>query len=407
MKDKEKKIFKIAVVIMLIVLSFTAGNYKSIIGKDKVVLSRNDYNTLMENQKFKNLIPLKSLIEENFLFDVDEEKLEENVYKGLFQGLGDPYSVYMNSDEFKSLIESSEGEFAGVGIVVSATEDGYITVVSAVEDTPAAKAGIKSGDRIVKVGDESFTGEQMDQAVDLMRGKPGSTVKLTLSRPKKDAEDEIIEVELKREIITMRTVKSQMMDENIGYIAISQFDNHTYEDFKSDYEKLKKDGAKSIVLDLRGNPGGVMNTTVEIADMLLPEGPIVKTVDKAGNEHIEKSGKDMEDLPIVILVNEGSASASEVLTGALRDYDIAKVVGTNTFGKGIVQKVFPLTKDRENGPGVKLTVSEYFTPKGVKIHKKGIEPDYIVEFPDDFEGKIGPDNIDEDIQLQKAIEVIK
>lgn len=408
MKETWKKIVAFLLALTVIVTSFMAGNYMSIATKNKVIMSREEYEKIVNGGgNFKNLQPLKELIKNNFLFEIDDNKLEEYVYKGLFQGLEDPYSVYMNKDEFKSLMESSKGEFAGVGIVVTATEDGFITVVSAIEGTPAHKAGIQSGDRIIKVGEENFSGEQMDKAVEIMRGKPGTEVKLTLSRPQKDKKNEIVEVKLKREIITMRTVSSRILDGDIGYISISQFDQHTYDEFKKDFGDLKSKGAKKIVLDLRGNPGGVMSSTVDIADMLLPEGPIVKTVDKHGEETIENSDKKMEDLPIVVLVNQGSASASEVLTGALRDYDIAKIVGTKTFGKGIVQKIYPLTKDKENGPGVKLTVSEYFTPKGVKIHKEGIEPDYIVELPEDFKGSIGPDNLNEDIQLQKAIEVIQ
>lgn len=408
LKETWKKIAVFLLAIVVIVTSFMAGNYMSIATKNKVTMSREEYNKLVNGGgNFKNLQPLKELIQNNFLFEIDDNKLEEYLYKGLFQGLEDPYSVYMNKDEFKSLMESSKGEFAGVGIVVTATDDGFITVVSAIEGTPAYKAGIKSGDRIIKVGEENFSGEQMDKAVEIMRGKPGTEVKLTLSRDNKDKKNEIIEVKLKREIITMRTVSSKLLEDNLGYISISQFDQHTYEEFKKDYLDLKSKGAKGIVLDLRGNPGGVMSSTVEIADMLLPEGPIVKTVDKYGKESIENSDKKMEDLPLVVLVNQGSASASEVLTGALRDYDIAKIVGTKTFGKGIVQKIFPLTKEKENGPGVKLTVSEYFTPKGTKINKKGIEPDYVVELPENFKGTLGPDNLKDDIQLQKAIEVIK
>ncbi|MGO4987257.1 S41 family peptidase [Gallicola sp. Sow4_E12] len=397
--DKFKKIW---IVILLITIPFIGG---MIVGDrmDRAVSTNLPANQEKESQReLPRMDELNKLIEENYLFDVDEKKVEESVYKGLFEGLGDPYSVYLNEEEYQSLMESTSGKYAGVGIVVSVSEDNFITVVSPIEGTPAAEAGIRTGDKIVQVDETSYTGKQMDDAVDKMRGEPNTDVILTISRPVKDKADEVFDVTLTRRIIQTHTVKSQILNGNIGYITINQFDENTYKEFSSEYEKVKSEGATGIILDLRNNPGGVLPITVQIADMLLPEGPIVKTVDKKGNEQIESSEASMEDQPMTVLVNQGSASASEILAGALKDYGRAVIIGETTFGKGIVQRIFPLSENVETGPGVKLTISEYYTPKGTKIHGVGVEPDIKIELDKEIT-ELGPDHLDQDEQLQEAI----
>lgn len=396
---------KIWIILLLMIIPFIVGMIVGERMSPGKIDSPEVVKEKVNQRQFPRMDELNKLIEENYLFDVDEKKVEESVYKGLFQGLDDPYSVYLDEEDYQSLMESTSGKYAGVGIVVSVSDDDFITVVSPIEGTPASEAGIRTGDKIIQVDEVSYTGSQMDEAVDKMRGEPNTDVNVTISRPVKDKADEVFDVTLTRRIIQNHTVKSQILNGEIGYITINQFDENTYKEFSSEYNKVKKEGAKGIILDLRNNPGGVLPITVQIADMLLPKGPVVKTVDKHGNEEVESSGASMEDLPMTVIVNEGSASASEILAGALKDYGRAVIMGETTFGKGIVQRIFPLSENVETGPGVKLTISEYYTPKGTKIHEIGVEPDIKSELADDIT-QLGPDHLDQDTQLRDAIDNI-
>lgn len=242
----------------------------------------------------------------------------------------------------------------------------------------------------------------MDAAVKIMKGKPGTDVNLIILREDKEGKKEQIEVNIKREEIRLKSVKASVIDNNIGYIKILSFDDLTYEDFKEELKSLQKQKVKGIVLDLRNNPGGLLDVCAEITDEFLDEGDIVYTETRNGEREYLKSNKKSIDLPLVLLVNEGSASASEILAGAIKDRERGVLVGTKTFGKGIVQRIFKLA----DGSGYKLTVSEYFTPNGTNIHGIGITPDVIIELPEDVT-IIGPENLREDIQLQKAIEIMK
>lgn len=407
--NKLKKVWIVFIIMAIpFVLGLILGQKVNLPGGEDVIISRKEYQSLTngKNNKFPEMEKLEKLIDDYYLFDVDQKKVEENVYKGLFQGLNDPYSVYMNQEEYQGLMESTSGKYAGVGIVVSVSEDNFITVVSPIEGTPAFEAGIRTGDKIIQVNEETFSGHQMEEATEKMRGEPNTDVSITLSRPVEGKVDEVFDVNLTRRMIQMHTVKSKVLKEGIGYLHINQFDENTTNEFNTEYNKLKEANVKGIVLDLRNNPGGLLPVTVQIADILLPKGVIVKTVDKNGNEEVENSSASMEDIPMTVLVNGGSASASEILAGALKDYGRATLVGTQTFGKGIVQRVFPLSENMETGPGVKLTVSEYFTPKGTRIHEVGVTPDIVSELSKEVKAT-GPDNIMEDTQLQDAIENIK
>lgn len=340
----------------------------------------------------------------DFLYDVDDDKVEADLYKGMFAGLGDPYSTYFTGEEFKRLMEDSSGEFAGVGIVITAGKDNLITVVSPIKGTPGEKAGIRTGDKIVAIDGKEYTAAEQDQAVNVMRGKVGDEVTLTIQR-EENGKPTRFDVKIKREIIHVDSVVSRMLDKEVGYVQITSFDEPTAQEFKTQVEQLQKDGAKAIVLDLRNNPGGLLSSCDAIADYLLGECTIVTTVDKNGHEQVTKSDAKENKIPLVLLVNGGSASASEILTGALRDNKRAIAIGTKTFGKGIVQRVYPLGTKLEDG-GYKLTIAEYLTPSGAHIHGKGITPDIIVELPKDTE-KIGPDALSQDTQLQRAITEVR
>ena len=346
---------------------------------------------------------LKTFIQQNFLFDTTEQEMNDGMLKGMFDALEDPYSIYMNPDEFTAMQEDTAGAFGGIGVTVSPdAEDNLITVVAPIKNTPADRAGLRAGDKIIRIEGEDFTADRMDQAVKMMRGEPGTDVTITIRRLSSEKPPEEFDVTITREIINIISAEGQMLDEGVGYVNISSFDENTDRYFDEVMDRLEAEGAKGIVLDLRNNPGGLLDTVLNIADRLLPEGPVLITKSKDGKEIVESSDAKMDDIPMVVLVNEGSASASEILAGAIQDYERAPVIGVTSFGKGIVQRIIPL----EDGSGFKLTVSEYFTPDERKIHEIGVIPDIEVVFePED--PTFGPDVLEQDNQLQRAIEELE
>ena len=331
------------------------------------------------NQLISDMASLKELLDRNFLFDVDEEKLYEGSLKGMFANLGDPYTAYYPREEFSRLIENLDGRYKGIGISVSNSKEGLIKVIQVFEGSPAKEAGIKSGDFIKAVEGKDFAGSELEEAVALIRGEAGTKVKLTLLRiSEENPKGEEINVEVERRDVKVDTVKSQTLNLKgikVGYLRLTAFDDVTWEDFKDQYAKLKNEGVQGLVLDLRNNPGGALDVCLNIADTFLDEGIVVTTEDKDGNVVAEKSDAEYDDIPMVALINENSASASEILAGALKDRGRAKIVGEKSFGKGVVQKIFPL----DNGAGAKITISEYKTPNGEKINKVGVKPDIEVE----------------------------
>lgn len=337
---------------------------------------------------------LKDVIDLKYLEKTDEKTLEENIYKGLLQGLNDPYSVYYTKDEYDALKEETSGSYCGIGALVSQNADtGVITAINVFKGSPAEKAGMKNGDIIFKVEDKEVTGEDLNNVVAKMKGEKDTKVKINVYRT---SEKEYIDLEITRDKVDVPTVEHKMLDKSkgIGYIQITQFEEVTYDQFKEALDDLKKRGMKSVIFDLRNNPGGLYDTVCEMLNDLLPEGTLVYTKDKDGNKQEKKSDANFLDMPMVVLQNENSASASEIFAGAIQDFGAGKIVGTQSFGKGIVQSIIPLS----DGSAVKLTVEKYYTPKGVNIHGKGITPDVKVEISKD--GK-------KDNQLQKAIEVIE
>lgn len=401
----KKKTITLLVIVVLITNTITFGltNLMSVSLNNKMYMPKEEYDKLTSIYKdYSKIIGVEGYIKENYLRDVDDEKLIEGQLKGLLQSLEDPYSVYMTKEEFKNIMEETSGSFGGIGVVVSPGEDNLITVVSPIEGTPGERAGIKSGDKIIKVNGQEFLGENMDSAVKVMRGEPNTNVAVTIMRKDKEGRNEIIDLEIVREKIRVETIESKIIDNDIGYIKIISFDELTYKDFKRELDKLSAKNIKGLIIDLRNNPGGLLGVTAEIADEILGAGDIVYTQTKDGKKEYMKSGKSMVDYPLALLVNGGSASASEILAGAVKDHKRGTLIGTTTFGKGVVQRL----QDLPDGSGIKLTISEYFTPNGINIHGIGIEPDIVIELPEDIKG-IGVDNLSQDNQLRKAIEVIK
>ena len=384
-----KKVFIGLGLCLLVYLSFSVGNAT---GKRSAIANENGIPLAKINK-------IENLIDQYYLFDIDKNKQQEGAVEGYVKALGDPYSEFLTKEEMDSLNQQTEGEYAGVGIVVTPSETGAITVVSAIKGSPAFEKGIKKDDIILKINGKDYNASQMNDAVKVMKGKPNTDVKLTIARMENKT-SKIFDVNITRRMISLTTVNSQKIGD-IGYINITQFDRKTDKEFIEQYENLKKQNVKSIVLDLRNNPGGLLDSTVKIADYLLPQGVIVKTVDKNKKEDVQKSDSSEQNLPMVVLVNGSSASASEILTGALKDYKKATIVGEKTFGKGIVQTIIPM----EKGEGLKLTISEYFSPNGNKIHKQGVKPDVEIKLDEKAKG-IGVEFMKEDNQLQKALEIL-
>ena len=344
----------------------------------------------------EKLSVLKGLIDENYIGDVDEEALEEGIYKGYIQGLEDPYSVYYNEEETKDLYETTEGEYSGIGAVLSQDlESGVITLVQIYEDSPAAKAGLKDNDILTKVGDIEVTDMDVSEVVSYIKGEKGTDVDLSVLRGE-DAEE--ITVTATRDTVEAQTVKYEMLEGQTGYLSVSEFDSVTYAQYEEALNELGDQGMTGLIVDLRNNPGGNLNTVCEMLDLVLPKGTIVYTEDKDGKRETATSDDEHQiNVPMVVLVNGNSASASEIYAGAIQDYGIGKIVGTQTYGKGVVQQIF----DLGDGTSVKLTIAEYFTPNGRNIDGEGITPDVEVEYEAD------ENNPEADNQLEKALEVMK
>lgn len=393
-----KKIGKVLLAFLLVIgvgfTGFTLGKNSS---KDNALLSQ-------ENQKhMAQMEAMKELIDENFLFDYDEKQLYDGSLKGMFENLKDPYTAYYTKDEFDKLMESVNGKYAGIGVAVQASDEGYIKAISVFDESPAKKAGIEVGDYITKVDGESYSADQLEEAVSKIRGNVGEKVKITVLRKNDKDKAEEKEIEVERADVKVDTVDSKVVEKDgnsVGYIKIKEFEDVTKEEFAKELKSLKDQNVDGIVMDLRNNPGGSLDVCLAIADTFLDEGVIVSTVDKKGKEIVENSDKEMDKTPMTVLINENSASASEILAGAFKDRGRAKIIGKTSFAKGIVQKLFPL----EDGSGVKITISEYFTPNKTKIHKIGVKPDIEVENNND--NILDIEKLDQDNQFNKAMDTL-
>ncbi|EOS67817.1 C-terminal processing peptidase [Lachnospiraceae bacterium MD308] len=344
----------------------------------------------------RKLSILNSLIDESYLGDIDKKKLEEGLYEGYIGGLDDPYSVYYDEEETKAFMEATEGEYSGIGAVMTQSKDSGIIVLTHVyQDSPAMKAGLKDEDILYKVEGKEVTGEDLTDVVSRIRGEKGTKVELTVLRGKKNEEVTVVAV---RDTIETQTVQTKMLEGDIGYMAVSEFDSVTYDQYVKGLDTLEGQGMKGLVVDLRGNPGGNLNTVCDILDLMLPKGLIVYTQDKNGEKREMTSDEENKfTRPMVVLVNGNSASASEIYAGAIQDYGLGKIVGTQTYGKGVVQQIF----DLKDGTCVKLTIAEYYTPKGRNINGKGITPDVEEEYD------LNEKNPEADNQLERAVEELK
>lgn len=348
------------------------------------------------------LVRVVQLIRHDYLENATTDQLVEGATKGIVEILGDPYSTYMNAKENQELFEVLEGKFGGIGIVLSMKDPQKLVVLRPIKNSPASKAGIQSGDIVSKIDDTDTAGMEQEKAVGMMRGNPGTKVTLALYRA---SVNKTFTVSLTRENITVPTVDGEALPghPDLAYINISQFGSDTGTELKDTLNSMNIKNFKGLILDMRYNHGGELNAAVQVASYFIPDGPVVYIVDKQGNIDTKMSTGTYLGMPMVVLVNEESASAAEIVAGAIKDKATATLVGVKTFGKGIVQTIFPL----DGGTSVKLTTAKYLTPNKVDIHKKGIEPDIKVELPQGQQATISPQDTKFDPQLQKALQTLQ
>lgn len=404
----KKKVLKYLIVLVILVATYAGTFYLGNVLATKGVIfgsapekAIGDLAGIEDTEKYSNLFNLRSMLFSMYDGEIDDEKLLEGAMKGMAEAIGDPYTVYMDKDEFTSFMESSQGSFYGIGAQLG-VRDNNVTIIAPVEGSPAEEAGLKAGDIILKVDDYEVVDLNTEAVVSRVRGEEGVPVTLTIQR---EGIDEPFEIKIVRAEIKTESVKGEILEDGIGYIQITTFSDEEVSDkFSEKLNELKQQGMKKLILDLRGNPGGYLNECVEIASNFIPEGEVVTyTIDKYNKKVISNSlGGDAIGTPLVVLVDGGSASASEVVTGALRDHKVATTIGTTTFGKGIVQQLKELPNDMG---GLKVTTSKYYTPNGENIHGTGIEPDIAIEIPQEILEKDYDRNIDP--QFQKALEIIR
>lgn len=339
---------------------------------------------------------LQAVIDRYYLYDdeIDQDALNEGIYKGYVAGLNEPYTTYYTKEEYTALEESSSGIYSGIGVLISQdVKTGLISLVRIFPGSPAEEAGLLAEDVISKVAGEEVTGRDLNEVVSHIKGKEGTSVEIEIFRP---STNEYITKTVERRTIEVRMVEYEMLDDQIGYISISEFEEPTPDQFGEAVDDLTDQGMKGLVIDLRNNPGGLVDSCVAVVDRILPSDQlVVYTVDKNGKKEEEKTAdSETVDIPIAVLMNGESASASEIMGGCLQDYEKATLVGTQSFGKGIVQYVIPMG----DGSAIKLTAAEYFTPEGRNIHGSGLTPDVVVEPGEDTE---------KDLQLEKAVEIVK
>ena len=367
---------------------------------DNVTISREEYE---KYRKFSEVYDLYDIANQTFYQETDPDKMVEYAARGVLAGLDDPYTFYYNPKEFEEMWKDDEGNYVGIGVLISSNMTTQICTISRVfKGSPAEEAGVQRGDILYKVGDDLFvTASNLQEAVDIMRGVPGTDVDVTFLR-----NEEEITFTITRKEINVNQIESKMLDSEIGYIALYEFAGNCDKEFETALNQLVSQGAKAIIIDLRDNPGGWVDQAQHIADLFMDEGELCYLKYRDGLEHHEdyptKNGK--VDVQLTILINENSASSSEILTGALRDCANASVVGVKSFGKGIIQGVYPIG---DKGAGFQMTIAQYFTPSGQAVHKEGIMPEYIVELPEGDNGMYEFADTENDVQLKKAIEVTK
>lgn len=388
-------------VAVLLVVVFSIGIFAGCgLFKPRYDISFDPQSVSAENVKKFNQV--RDILKKNYLENVDENTLLEGAIAGMAESLNDPYTVYFNKEQMKSFMEKSEGSYVGIGVSILMDNNGLLTIIEPFEDSPAKKAGILQGDKITRVDDKDVTAiRDENMVISMIKGQENTKVKITVYRP---SEGKSIDFDIIRKRIKISNIRSEVLPGNIGYIKIIMFDGEIAKFFEEHLNKLLAQNIKGLVIDLRDNPGGAYDQVVKIADRLLPEGLIVYTEDRNKKGDVEKSDKNELNLPLTILVNGNSASASEILAGAVKDHHKGKLIGTKTFGKGLVQVVLPL----EDGSGIKVTISKYFTPSGICIQGIGIQPDEVVEVSESYRDKpVSQIPRGDDTQLQTAVQVLK
>ena len=400
-KERKNRIYKIIMIVAIAVfLTFMVTSislYTYFVNNPISITSKSSSSS---KDIAGTLQKYKEIIDKYYLGEVDEEKLKEGAIKGYIEGLGDPYTEYISADEMEDYLSDTMGNFVGIGIyMVKNTEKGKIQVLAPIKGSPAEKAGIQAGDLILTVDGVDYSADEMTIASNKIKGEEGTTVTIEVLRG-----TETKKYELKREKVKVNQVEGKVLSNNIGYINFTSFDETTADDFKAKFEELNKQGIKSLIIDLRNNGGGIVDQALQIADYVADKDSVLLyEVDKNNKETVKKAKTDpIINMPIIILTNENTASASEILAGALKDLGKAKTVGTTTYGKGVIQQILKLS----DGSGLKVTIEEYQTPNRNKIHKIGIAPDEEVKLPDSVTNVLNVTE-SEDTQLQKAIEMLK
>ena len=397
-ETKGQRIYKI---IMLIIITALLSSLITTIFIKETIISSSSLESIRENGGTTGiegaLATIRTMIEDEYIGEIDDEQMLEMAIKGYVAGVGDEYTEYYTPEEMQEQLETAVGNYVGIGIyMVVNYEDGIITVLEPMEGSPAESAGLKEGDIINRVEGTEVTKDNVEEMSDAIKGEEGTKVKLEIKR-----EDETFDVEVERKKIEVSHIDSRMLESNIGYIQIADFDGGAAKEFRENYEKLKSEGATSLIIDIRNNGGGVVDESIDILEMICDKGStLLIEKDKDGNETITTSEEDpIINMPIVVLTNEYSASASEILAGALKDNGKAKIIGEKTYGKGVIQTLYSLS----DGSGLKITTAEYCTPNRNSINKIGIEPDIEVKLPEDIK-ELTDKN---DTQLKKAIEELK
>lgn len=400
-KNSTQKIYKIVmlVIITIIITSLLTafGTYRYLTYKGTA--GNNKVNTGLSGLEY-TLSRFRSELEKKYMGEINDEDLINGAIKGYIAALGDPYTVYYTKEEMQEIMQETNGNYVGIGIYMTLNkEKNAIEVIKPMENSPAEEAGILQGDLIIKVDGETYTGEKMQEASNKIKGEAGTKVKLEILRGTQTKEFEIT-----RKKVLISHISTKILDNNIGYIAISDFDGGCSDEFEEKYKKLKSQGINKLIIDIRNNGGGIVDEAINILDLITnKDSTLLVTKNKMGNEEVTKSKKEpIINMPVVVLTNEYSASASEILAGALKDNKKAILIGTTTYGKGVIQELRQLS----DGSGLKITTNEYFTPNRNAINKVGIKPDIEVELPDDTKTQLVIEEKD-DNQLQKAIEVLK
>ncbi len=366
-----------------------------------IIISNNTGNKDLIEKIETKLGIVQANIDADYLGEIDENKILESTVKGYVAGLEDEYSEYFTKEELEEYKSNNiEGAYVGIGVyIIQDVENNAIRVIAPISESPAEEAGIRPGDYIVKIDGEEVTGEDIEEASNKMKGEEGSKVKLQILRG-----EETIDLEVERKNVKVNHVESEIYEDKIGYLKIASFDENCSVEFEEKLEELQSKNIESLIIDLRNNGGGIVDEALSIADLFTDkDATLLITKDKDGNEEVRKSKTDKKlDLPVIVLTNENTASASELLVGVLKDYNIATSVGTVTFGKGVIQELLTLPDES----GLKITTNEYYTPNGNKINKIGIEPDEKVELPDEYKNVLSVPK-DKDTQLNKAIELLK